>query len=98
MKLLVIGSGMMGSAAAYDMASQNDVEGITLVDADAKRAKDVSARVNHLTGGKKVRVASLDASNEKDAGRLMHGHDGALSEALHYLNLGHATAEITAGY
>ena len=97
MKLLVIGSGMMGSAAAYDMASQNDVEGITLVDADAKRAKDVSARVNHLTGGKKVRVASLDASNEKDAARLMHGHDGALSAVPYFLNLGLATAAITAG-
>jgi len=97
MKLLVIGSGMMGSAAAYDMASQNDVEGITLVDAAAKRAKDVSARVNHLTGGKKVRAASLDASNEKDAARLMHGHDGALSAVPYFLNLGLATAAITAG-
>jgi hypothetical protein len=34
MKLLVIGSGMMGSAAAFDMARQEDVEQVTLADAD----------------------------------------------------------------
>jgi len=97
MKLLVIGSGMMGSAAAYDMASQDHVESVTLSDADARRAKDVSARVNHLTGGKKVRAAALDASKEKDAARLMRGHDGALSAVPYFLNLGLAKAAITAG-
>ena len=30
MKLLVIGAGMMGSAAAYDMARQADVSSVTL--------------------------------------------------------------------
>jgi len=39
MKLLVIGSGMMGSAAAYDMALQGHVDSVTLADNDLKRAK-----------------------------------------------------------
>ena len=38
MKLLVIGSGMMGSAAAFDMARTPQVESVTLADSDAKRA------------------------------------------------------------
>src|SRR5206468_3008764 len=46
MKLLVIGSGMMGSAAAFDMARQDDVEQVTLADADIRLAK---AAVNRIS-------------------------------------------------
>ena len=97
MKLLVIGSGMMGSAAAYDMARQNHVNTVTLADSDIKRAKDVAARVNRITESSKVRAVSLDASREKDAARLMKGHDGALSAVPYFLNLGLAQAAISAG-
>lgn len=97
MKLLVIGSGMMGSAAAYDMARQDHVDSVTLADSDLKRAKDVAARVNRITAGKKVRAVGLDASKEKEAARLMKGHDGALSAVPYFLNLGLAKAAIGAG-
>ncbi|HVM94057.1 MAG TPA: saccharopine dehydrogenase C-terminal domain-containing protein [Terriglobales bacterium] len=96
MKLLVLGSGMMGSAAAYDMASQSSVESITLADSDLKRAREVAARVNHITGTKKVRAVSVDASREKEAARLMKGHDGALSAVPYFLNLGLAEAAVEA--
>lgn len=97
MKLLVIGSGMMGSAAAYDMACQGQVESITLADSDLKRARDVAARVNRITGDKKVRAVAIDASREKEATRLMKGHDGALSAVPYFLNLSLAKAAISAG-
>lgn len=97
MKLLVIGSGMMGSAAAYDMARQDEVASVTLADNDLKRAKKAAARVNRLAGGKKVRAAGLDAAKEKDAARLMKGHDGTLSAVPYFLNLGLAKAAIGAG-
>ncbi|HYU45825.1 MAG TPA: saccharopine dehydrogenase C-terminal domain-containing protein [Terriglobales bacterium] len=97
MKLLVIGSGMMGSAAAYDMARQGHVDSVTLADNDLKRAKDVAARVNRITGDKKVRAVALDAAKEKAAARLMKGHDGALSAVPYRLNLGLAKAAISAG-
>ena len=97
MKLLVIGAGMMGSAAAYDMARQNAVEAVTLADNNLKLAKEVAARVNRLTGEKKVRAVMLDASKEKDAARLMKGHDGVLSAVPYFLNLGLAKAAIGAG-
>jgi lysine 6-dehydrogenase len=97
MKLLVIGSGMMGSAAAYDMARQDQVDSVTLADNDLKRAKDVAARVNRITAGKKVHAVALDASKEKEAARLMKGHDGALSAVPYFLNLGLAKAAISAG-
>lgn len=97
MKLLVIGSGMMGSAAAYDMARQNQVESVTLADSDGKRAKDVAARVNRITGDRKVHAAGLDAAKEKDAARLMKGHDGVLSAVPYFLNLGLANAALASG-
>jgi len=96
MRLLVIGSGMMGSAAAYDMARQGHVDSVTLADNNLKLAKDVAARVNRITNDKKVRAVALDAAKEKDAARLMKGHDGALSAVPYFLNLGLAKAAISA--
>ena len=97
MKLLVLGSGMMGSAAAFDMASQPTVDSVTLADSNVKLARDVAARVNRITAEKKVRAVAIDASKEKDAARLMKGHDGALSAVPYFLNLGLAQAAIAAG-
>jgi lysine 6-dehydrogenase len=96
MKLLVIGSGMMGSAAAFDMARTRQVNSVTLADNDAKRAREVAARVNRIAGEKKVRAVVLDASDEKAAARLMHGHDAALSAVPYFLNLGLARAAVEA--
>ncbi|MGC2196306.1 MAG: saccharopine dehydrogenase C-terminal domain-containing protein [Terriglobales bacterium] len=96
MKLLVIGSGMMGSAAAYDMARQQDVSAVTLADADLKRAREVAARINHIDGDKKVKAVALDAASERAAAHLMKGHDAALSAVPYFLNLGLAKAAIEA--
>ena len=96
MKLLVIGSGMMGSAAAFDMARQPQVELVTLADSDVKRAREVAVRVNKITNDKKIRAIALDASSEKAAARLMRGHDAALSAVPYFLNLGLAKAAIEA--
>jgi lysine 6-dehydrogenase len=96
MKLLVIGSGMMGSAAAFDMARTPQVNAVTLADSDLKRARDVAMRVNRMTGEKKVRAVGLDASDEKAATKLMHGHDAALSAVPYFLNLKLARAAVEA--
>src|SRR5215467_5543578 len=96
MKLLVIGSGMMGSAAAFDMARTPQVDSVTLADSDIKRAREVAARVNRITRDKKVRAVLLNASDEKSAARLMRGHDAALSAVPYFLNLGLARAAVEA--
>lgn len=96
MKLLVIGSGMMGSAATYDMARAGDVQSVTLADTDLRRAREVAARVNRIAGGKKVHAVTLDAADEKAAAKLMRGHDAALSAVPYFLNLGLAKAAVEA--
>lgn len=96
MKLLVIGSGMMGSAAAFDMARTPQVKAVTLADSNAQRVREVAARVNRIAGDRKVKAVVLDASNEKAAAHVMHGHDAALSAVPYFLNLGLARAAIEA--
>src|SRR5271157_3898992 len=87
---------MMGSAAAFDMARQSQVESVSLADSDLKRAREVAARVNKITGERKVRAVALNASSQQAAVRLMRGHDGALSAVPYRLNLGLAKAAIDA--
>ena len=96
MKLLVIGAGMMGSAAAYDMAREESVESVTLADADKKRAKDAAARINKLARNHKVRAVEVDAGSENAAAKLMRGHDAALSAVPYFFNLGLARAAVEA--
>jgi lysine 6-dehydrogenase len=96
MKLLVIGSGMMGSAAAYDMARNPEVKSVTLADSDYKRAKEAAARINKLAKNKKVEAEKVDASSEKSAYKLMRGHAACLSAVPYFYNLGLANAAIKA--
>jgi lysine 6-dehydrogenase len=94
MKLLVIGAGMMGSSAAYDMARCARVEGVTLADADTKRAKEAANRINKMVPGKKVKATGIDASSKRDVAKTMRGHDGTLSAVPYFYNLGLAQAAI----
>jgi len=96
LRLLVIGSGMMGSAAAFDMACQSQVESVSLADSDLKRAREVAARINKIIGDKKVHAVALDAASERAAAKLMRSHDAALSAVPYRLNLGLAKAAIEA--
>jgi lysine 6-dehydrogenase len=96
MRLLIIGAGMMGPAAAYDMARAADAETITLADVDLRRAKEAAARVNKLARSKKVQAAHVDATNRKAVVQLMRGHAAALSAVPYFYNLGLAKAAIEA--
>jgi lysine 6-dehydrogenase len=97
MRLLVIGSGMMGSAAAYDMARSPQVESVTLADLDAARVKNSANKINKLAGAKKVKAEQLDASKPQAAARAMRGHDGVLSAVPYFFNLGLCREAIASG-
>jgi lysine 6-dehydrogenase len=96
MKLLVIGSGMMGSAAAFDMARTPQVDSVTLADSDVRRAREVAARVNRITRDKTNRAVALNAGDEKAAAKLMRGYDAVPSAVPYFLNLGLARAAVEA--
>jgi lysine 6-dehydrogenase len=96
MKLLVIGAGMMGSSAAYDMARCARVESVTLADADKNRAKQAAKRINKMVDGEKVEAIGIDAASRRDTVKKMRGHDGTLSAVPYFYNLGLAEAAIEA--
>jgi len=97
MKILVIGAGMMGRAAAYDMARSQRVQSVTLADNDAARLEQAVAHVNQLAGGDKVRAVQFDAADSGAALEVMRGHDGILSCVPYFYNLGLVKAAIRAG-
>ncbi|HWC18202.1 MAG TPA: saccharopine dehydrogenase C-terminal domain-containing protein [Terriglobales bacterium] len=99
MKLLVIGAGMMGSAAAFDMARSRGIESITLADADSERAQECAKFIAKSHGKKSapVRPVTLDAADETAAASLMRGHDGVLSAVPYFFNVALARAAIGAG-
>lgn len=83
MKVLVLGSGMMGSAITFDLAQSNNVEEILLTDIDEQRAKGVSESL-----GKKVRSGRLDINYYDDVVSAMTSMDvaiGAVSYTHNYL-------------
>src|SRR5581483_7895986 len=99
MKLLVIGAGMMGSAAAFDMARSREVEFVTLADADLEKAQE-AAKFIAKTHGKKgapVRAIGIDAADENAAGALMRNHEGTLSAVPYFFNVGLDRAAVGAG-
>jgi lysine 6-dehydrogenase len=97
MRVLVIGAGMMGWAAAFDMARAERVEAITLADNDGQRLSEAVERIQRLTGTNKITAAKLDAADPEEARKVMRGHDGVLSAVPYFLNLELAKAAIAAG-
>ncbi|MDR3747207.1 MAG: saccharopine dehydrogenase C-terminal domain-containing protein [Acidobacteriota bacterium] len=96
MRILVIGAGMMGWAAAFDMARNESVAAITLADSDERRATEAAARINKLTGSHNVTPAKLDAAETEVVTEVLRGHDGVLSAVPYFLNVGLAKAAIEA--
>lgn len=94
MKLLVLGAGMMGSAAAYDMAHSQKVESVTLADWDMARVKQTVNRINKLVGEKKVTGVQADAARPSEVAKLMRQHTGMLSAVPYFHNLNLCRAAI----
>ncbi|MEW6686949.1 MAG: saccharopine dehydrogenase C-terminal domain-containing protein [Candidatus Edwardsbacteria bacterium] len=77
MKVLIFGgSGKIGSAVAWDLAKDNEIEEIGIVG----RRKDALEKTKNWIGSKKVKCHVLDISNKKDTVRLMKQYNvGAIA-------------------
>ncbi len=75
MKILVIGSGLMGPAAAYNALLDKDVKRVTLADANARALAAAQARLNRLCPGDKLHTAVLDLADQEAATALIAAHD-----------------------
>jgi lysine 6-dehydrogenase len=92
MKMLVLGAGRMGLGAVHDLVAQSDVTGVTVVDADGSKAREIAARY-----GDRVSAQQIDCNDDKAVVELMRGHASAISCVNYWLNERLARAAIEAG-
>lgn len=84
MRFLVLGAGLQGFAAAFDLARTPDVKEVVVADVDAERARRVAER---LQGGPAaVRGETIDVSNEPRLADRMAGYDVVISAVPYFLN------------
>jgi lysine 6-dehydrogenase len=75
MKIAVIGAGLMGRAAVFDLARVSGVDQVGVFDVDGKRAQEVA---NRFGDGMAV-AGQLDAGDEEASTAALRGYSAALS-------------------
>ena len=93
MRMLVLGAGLQGSACAYDLLRQPEVERVTLADLGPKRLPAfLKTKV-----GKRLALARLDVKQTARLRALMRGHDAVMNASPYYFNYAVAKAAVAAG-
>ncbi|MEZ5360048.1 MAG: saccharopine dehydrogenase C-terminal domain-containing protein [Candidatus Zixiibacteriota bacterium] len=92
MKIAVVGAGLMGRAAVYDLAKNPDVKKIGVFDIDLKLAKSVAKKYGY---GKAV-VKKFNAGDVKTAQKVFTEYDAVISAVTYKFNPGLAKAAIQA--
>ncbi|MCD6249489.1 MAG: saccharopine dehydrogenase NADP-binding domain-containing protein [candidate division Zixibacteria bacterium] len=93
MKIAVIGAGLMGRAALYDISRNNSVEQVGIFDVDGNLAAEIATRF----GSGKAVVGGLDATDEDRVTSLLKDYDAALACTTYQHNPGLTRAAIKAG-
>ena len=92
MRYVVLSSGMMGSAAAYDLAGADQSNEVILADLHLEAATRSAGAI-----GPNVHPQQMDANNREDMVRLFRNADAVISAAPYSLNLQVTLAAIEAG-
>jgi lysine 6-dehydrogenase len=93
MRMLVLGGGLMGRAAAYDMCRQPDVESVVIADVDGRKAREAAA----FARCECVRPLELDVKRRADVLAAMRDADAVLGAVSYTVNLELARLAIEAG-
>lgn len=75
----ILGAGMQGTAAAYDLAKFSDPESIVMGDMDLDQAKKNAARVNTLVGRDICTAKTVDALDPESLFKFLEDVDVVLS-------------------
>ncbi|MFZ4508980.1 MAG: saccharopine dehydrogenase family protein [Fimbriimonas sp.] len=75
----VLGAGMQGTAAAYDLARFAHAESVLLADMHLSQAQKAADRVNMLLGRKTCHATSVNALDPASLGRMLESVDVMLS-------------------
>ena len=79
MKAAVLGSGLMGSVVAWDLARSKDVDGVVVSDIDPARL----SLVKKMSGNRKLSTQVLDISNRTKTEKFLADFDVAISALPH---------------
>src|ERR1043166_6679240 len=93
MKILVLGAGLQGCAAAHNLLQHDPVETVTLADLHVTRLPVFLQP--YL--GRRLRPVPLDASDFAGVVALMNGHDATLCALPYYFNEPMTRAAIESG-
>jgi lysine 6-dehydrogenase len=91
--MLVLGAGLQGSACAYDLLQQPEVERVTLADLGPKRLPAFLKK----NVGKRLALARVDVKQAARLRRLMRGHDAVMNASPYHFNYAVAKAAVAAG-
>lgn len=93
MRAAVLGAGLQGSACAYDLLGQEEVEQVVLLDRDTRGLRPF------LNGSSEARLEfrAVDFGDLDAVARAVRGCDVALSAAPYYLNADLARMAVEAG-
>ncbi|MEE9390885.1 MAG: saccharopine dehydrogenase C-terminal domain-containing protein [Planctomycetota bacterium] len=97
LRYAILGSGLQGTAAAYDMGLFGDAESILMFDKSLKVATDAAAKVNALLGRELATGDSLDVRDGGSVETALAGIDATLSAVPYFFNPAIAAACIQAG-
>lgn len=90
MKILILGAGMMGKAAAYFLSKKNDITEVILADMDINRAKEIAEKFD----GGKIKPVSFNAADAGTIKELMTGCAVAIGATSYEHNLLYAKTAI----
>lgn len=96
-RYVVLGAGMQGTAAAYDLAKLGGASEVRLLDADAPRSEEATRRVNGLLENQVVKAGTFDARDPASVAAALRGADACLSAVPYFLNESLTRAAIQAG-
>jgi lysine 6-dehydrogenase len=96
-RYLILGAGMQGTAAAYDMGRFGDAAEIILADSDPERARASAARLNGLLGMNLCKSLALDVKDERALDSALDGMSAAMSCVPYFLNAALTAAAVRKG-
>jgi lysine 6-dehydrogenase len=94
MKMLVLGAGLQGSACAYDLLQNDDVEKVTVADV---RFDHIPEFLSKQAGNSKLELLALDARDSSALTVAMGEVDACMNALPYYFNLEVSKRAIDAG-
>ena len=79
MRILVVGSGLMGPAAAYNAMSDPQVSQVTLADMSQTQLDLAKKKLSSMKGAEKLATTVLDLNDQAASTRLMAGFDAIVA-------------------